>query len=98
METGRPLAESTRQKIAERMLLVSSTSSSSDSEDSDYEVQEGPVDAGPSASAKSQSHSLQDLVLSCSSIQRLRQHYRAMISARLKDEFQADAALVVHWD
>lgn len=48
--------------------------------------------------AKSLGHPVQDLVLNRSSIQRLRQHHRAMISARLKDEFQADAALVVHWD
>lgn len=126
--------ESTQHKMTEKVLLVSSTSSSSASEDSDYEVQEGPVDAGPSASsclkqgrrivmnlrmtslldrtkvsdhkavliiaetAKSLGHPVQDLVLNRSSIQRLRQHHRAMISARLKDEFQADVALVIHWD
>ncbi len=48
--------------------------------------------------AKSLGHPVQNLVLNRSSIQRLRQHHRAMISAKLKDEFQADAALVIHWD
>jgi hypothetical protein len=48
--------------------------------------------------AKSLGHDIQDLALSRSSIRRQRQDHRALISARLKAEFQAEGPLVVHWD
>ena len=47
---------------------------------------------------KSLGHEVQDLALSRSSIRRLRQDHRAEISTGLKQEFLADAPLVVHWD
>ena len=48
--------------------------------------------------AQSLGHNIGNFAMNYSFIRRLRQRHRAQGSARLKEEFQGQVPLVVHWD
>ena len=50
------------------------------------------------ATAQSLGHDVKEIAISCSSIRRFRQQHRTIDAKQLKEAFDADHPLVVHWD